>query len=195
METNAQTEVGVLVDLALLKVMRNGLRRRSGTAVLRWGKVETCADGSGRQHALRSKTDQVAERSVLYLGPAAVAAPLAIRPQEAVIDPGASVFSLSASQISRRIKAATKMAGLGAGFSAHSLGVGTAKDLTATGRSSRSSWLLEDGKCPRCRPSYTHTVRRGILRTGSPGPRMGCFRRWSRRGDRGSHNRSSDRRT
>ena len=88
METNAQTEVGVLVDLALLKVMRNGLRRRSGKAVLRWGKVETCADGSGRQHALRSKTDQVAERSVLYLGPAAVAALLAIRPQEASHRPG-----------------------------------------------------------------------------------------------------------
>ena len=39
---------------------------------------------------------------------------------EAVIDPGASVFRLSAGQISRRIRAATKMAGLGGGFSAHS---------------------------------------------------------------------------
>ena len=53
-------------------------------------------------------------------GPAAVEARLVIRPEEAVIDPGASVFRLSAGQISRRIKAATKMAGLGDGFSAHS---------------------------------------------------------------------------
>ena len=60
------------------------------------------------------------------MGPAAVAALLAIRPQEAVTDPGASVFSLSASQISRRVKAATNMAGLGEGFSAHSPRVGMA---------------------------------------------------------------------
>ena len=33
---------------------------------------------------------------MLYLGPAAVEALLAIRPQEAVINPGASVFGLSA---------------------------------------------------------------------------------------------------
>ena len=89
-----------------------GDAERPAAAVLRWGEVETCADGSGRQHALRSKTDQAAEGSVLYLGPAAVAVLLAIRPQEAVIDPGASVFGLSASQISRRIEAATKMASL-----------------------------------------------------------------------------------
>ena len=108
------------MDLALLQVMRNGLLRRSEAAVLRWGEVEDGADGSGRQHVLRSKADQAAEGSMLYLGPAAAAALLAIRSQEAVIDPGASVFGLSAGQISRRIKAATKMAGLGAGFSAHS---------------------------------------------------------------------------
>ena len=96
----------------LLQVMRNGLLRRSEAAVLRWGEVEVRADGSGRQHVLRSKTDQAAEGSVLYLGPAAVVALLAIRPQEAVIDPGASVFGLLAGQISRRIEAATKMASL-----------------------------------------------------------------------------------
>ena len=125
--------MGALVDLALLQVMQNGLLRRSEAAVLRWGDVEVHEDGSGRQHVLRSKTDQGAEGSVLYLGPASVAALLAIRPQEAVIDPGASVFGLSADQISRRIKAATKMAGLGAGFSAHSPRVAMAQDLSAAG--------------------------------------------------------------
>ena len=62
----------------------------------------------------------------MYLGSAAVEALLTIRPQEAVIVPGTSVFSLSASQIFRRIKAAMKMAGLGEGFSAHSSRVGMA---------------------------------------------------------------------
>ena len=70
---------------------------------------------------------------MLYLGPAAVDALLAIRPLEAVIAPGASVFGLSARQISRRIKAATKMAGLGEGFSTHSPRVGMAQDLSSTG--------------------------------------------------------------
>ena len=58
----------------------------------------------------------------LYLGPADVEALLAIRPEAAVIDPATSVFGLSTSQISRRIKAASKMAGLGDGFSAHPAG-------------------------------------------------------------------------
>ena len=122
-----------LVDLALLQVMRDGLLRRSEAAELRWGDLEVHEDGSGRLHVVRSKTDQAGEGSMLYLGPAAVEALLAIRPQEAVIDPGASVFRLSAGQISRRIKAATKMAGLGDGFSAHSPRVGMAQDLSAAG--------------------------------------------------------------
>ena len=84
-----------------------------------WGDVEVHEAGSGRLHVARSK-NQASEEAALYLGPAAVEALLAIRPQEAVIDPGASVFGLPVGQISRRIKAATKMAGLGDGFSAHS---------------------------------------------------------------------------
>ena len=70
---------------------------------------------------------------MLYLGPAGVEALLAIRPEEALIDPTAKVFDLSARQIRRRIKAATKMAGLGDGFSGHSPRVGMAQDLSADG--------------------------------------------------------------
>ena len=101
-----------LVDLALLQVMRDSLLRRAEAVTLRWGDVKVHADGSGRLHVVRSKTDQTAEGVVLYWGQAAVEALPAIRPEEAVIDPAASVFGLSANQISRRIKAATKMAGL-----------------------------------------------------------------------------------
>ena len=50
-----------------------------------------------------------------------------------MIDPAGSVFSLSASQISRRIKAISKRAGLGDGFSARSPRVGMAQDLSAAG--------------------------------------------------------------
>ena len=121
------------MDLALLQVMRDVLLRRSEASALRWGDVELHEDGSGRLHVSRSKTDQTAESAVCFLGPAAVEALLAIRPNEAVIDPSTKVFGLSAGQISRRIKAATKMAGLGDGYSGHSPRVGMAQDLSAAG--------------------------------------------------------------
>ena len=132
-ETESQAAMRAAVDLALLEVMRDGLLRGSEASALRWGDLEFHADGSGRLHVLRSKTDQTAEGTVLYLGPVAVDALLAIRPNEAVIIPATSVFGLSARQISRRIKAATKMAGLGEGFSGHSPRVGMAQDLSAAG--------------------------------------------------------------
>ena len=132
-ETEAEAARRALVDLALLQVMRDVLLRRSEASALCWGDVELHEDGSGRLHVTRSKTDQTAEGAVRYLGPAAVEALLATRPNEAVIDPGTKVFGLSAGQISRRIKAATKMAGLGDGYSGHSPRVGMAQDLSAAG--------------------------------------------------------------
>ena len=59
-----------LMDLALLQVMQDGLLRRSGEVT-----SEAHAHGSGRLHVVRSKTDQAAERLVLYLGSAAVEGP------------------------------------------------------------------------------------------------------------------------
>ena len=113
-QTEAQAAVRVLVNLG----PPAGDAGRVAPA-LWWGDVEVHEAGSGRLHVVRSK-NQASEEAALYLGPAAVEALLAIRPHEAVIDPGASVFGLPVGQISRRIKAATKMAGLGDGFSAHS---------------------------------------------------------------------------
>ena len=109
-EAESQAAMRAAVDLALLEVIRDGLLRGTEASVLRWRDLEFHVDGSGRLHVLRSKTDQTAEGTVLYPGPAAVDALLAIRPDEAMIDPRTSVFGLSARQISRRIK----VAGLGA---------------------------------------------------------------------------------
>ena len=114
-ETETEAAKRSLVDLALLQVMRDGLLRRSEASALRWGDVEPLEDGSGRLHVVRSKTDQSAEGAVLYLGPPAVGALMAIRPEAAAIDP------------------ATKMAGLGEGFSGHSPRMGMAQDLSAAG--------------------------------------------------------------
>ena len=132
-ETESQAARRALVDLALLQVMRDGMLRRSEAAALTWGNVDVQGDGTGRLHVARSKTDQTAQGAVLYIGPQAVDALLAIRPEEAMIDPNARVFNLSVSQIGRRIKAAARIAGLGEGYSAHSPRVGMAQDLSADG--------------------------------------------------------------
>ena len=104
----------------------NGLTSEALAAVKATARIQRVHQGKHRrketesQNAMRAAVDlallevmrdgllRLSEASALYLGPAAVDALLAIRPDEAVIDPGARVFGLSARQISRRIKAATK---------------------------------------------------------------------------------------
>ncbi len=71
----------------------------------------------------RSKTD--ASPRTVYLTPIAMAHLDAIRPDDA--DGSDSVFGLSESSISRRVKAAARPAGLGAGYSGHSGRVGMAR--------------------------------------------------------------------
>ena len=160
-ERQGAAERRALVDLALIQVMRDGLLRRSEAAALRWGDVDVHQDGSGRLHVLRSKTEQGAEGSITALGPGGRGGPACHPSQEAVIDPGASVFNLSAGQISRRIKAATKMAGLGDGFSAHSPRVGMAQDFSAAG--AKLPDLMTTGRC------YSPTIPARYTETESPG--------------------------
>ena len=103
-----------MVDLVLMSVLRDGLLRRSEAAELRWGDVEIQEDGAALLHVRRSKTDQEAEGTVLYVGQAAALALQAIMPEDAaVVDPATLVFGLSASQIGRRVNAVAKAAGLG----------------------------------------------------------------------------------
>ena len=122
------------MDVALLPVLRDGLLRQSEASSLRWGDVEIQEDGAARIHVLRSKPDPEAEDAVLYIGPDAAAALLAIMPEGfVVVDPSTQVFGLSASQIGRRVNAAAKAAGLGDGFTGHSGRVCMAQDLTSAG--------------------------------------------------------------
>ena len=122
------------MDVALLSVLRDGLLRRSEASALRWGDVEIQEDGSARIHVRRSKTDPEAEGAILYIGPDAAVALVAIMPEGiAVVDPSTPVFGLSASQIGRRVNAAAMAAGLGDGFTGHSGRVGMAQDLAAAG--------------------------------------------------------------
>lgn len=131
-----------LVDIALCSVMRDALLRREEAAALTWADIAWQEDGSGRLAVRRSKTDQEAAGALLYLGPRAMLDLAAIRPAESA--PGSRVFALSGGQISRRIAAAARAAGLGAGFSGHSPRIGMAQDLVATGAT--LSELMQAGR-------------------------------------------------
>ena len=86
-----------------------------------------------------------------------------------MIDPAASVFNLSASQIGRRIKAATRMAGLGEGFSAHSPRVGMVQGLSAAGAELLELMTAERWDNPAMPAGYTETQAAGGLSRGITG--------------------------
>ena len=124
------------VDIALISVMRDALLRRSEAAEVRWERIATEPDGSGRLTILWSKTDQQAEGVVLYLGPPTMKTPDKIRPREPLMPQGnegeQKVFGLTGATIIERIAAALA-AGLGEGYSGHSCRVGMAADLAEAG--------------------------------------------------------------
>ena len=102
-----------LVDIALCWVMSDAGLRRSEAAALVWDDVTRWDNGSGRLTVRRSKTD--ATPRTVYLTPIAMAHLDAVRLEDAAGSD--SVFGLSESSISRRVKAAAKTAGLGTGYS------------------------------------------------------------------------------
>ncbi len=118
-----------LVDIALCWVMSDAGLRRSEAAALVWDDITRWDNASGRLTVRRSKTD--ATPRTVYLTPVAMAHLDAIRLEDA--DGSDSVFGLSVSSISRRVKAAAKTAGLGAGYSGHSGRVGMARRMARAG--------------------------------------------------------------
>ena len=118
-----------LVDIALCWVLSDAGLRRSEAAALTWGDIVCWDNGSGRLTVRRSKTD--AGPRTVYLTPVAMTHLDAIRPQDA--DSSDPVFGLSVASISRRVKAAARTAGMGAGFSGHSGRVGMARRMARAG--------------------------------------------------------------
>lgn len=120
-----------LVDIAICSTMRDALLRREEAAALTWGDISEETDGSGRLAVRRAKTDQEGNGAILYLGQQAMRDLAAIKSHSA--KPSDTVFQLSGSQISRRIAAAARAAGLTGEYSGHSPRVGMAQDLAAHG--------------------------------------------------------------
>ena len=144
-------------------VMRDGLLRVSEAAALRWGDLELAGDGSGRIRIPESKTDQEAEGVVLYLGPAAVEALLAIRPEETVIDAVTPVFNLHPDTIRRRLQQAARAAGLPGwrDITGYSGRVGMAQDLSAAGFALPELMTAGRWKSPRMPARYTERQAAG----------------------------------
>lgn len=161
---------------ALIVVGRDAMLRRSELAAMRWGDVERQRDGTGVLTVPVSKTSD--EPAALGLSPAAMAALDAIRPDDA--GDGDPVFlgqrgPLSGTEIARRIRQAGRDAGLGDGFSGHSMRHGAAVDLAFDGV--RTPELLAAGRWRNATMVATYT--RGAEAAESP---MIEYRR--RRGDR-----------
>ena len=139
-ETREQARARGQVDITLCCLMFDGMLRRSEAAALGWEDISREADGSGRLLVRRSKTDPEGEGKVLWISPETMDALDAIR-RESDSD---LVFGLSGQQISRRIAAACETAGLGKGYTGHSLRVGAAQALAGANISLAA--IMENGR-------------------------------------------------
>ena len=130
----ADTPSGALT-MAIASVTADAGLRRSEAAALLWGDIVRGADGSGRITVRRSKTDREGEGAVVAVTAAAMddLDRLAGLRHGGTPDPEARVFGIGDRQISRRIAAAARDAGLGEGFSGHSGRVGMALRMTRNG--------------------------------------------------------------
>ena len=153
METEDRAHARGQVDIALCAVMFDGLLRRSEAAALTWNDIAREADGSGRLTVRHSKTDPRGEGKVLWISPDTMEALDAIRGEnDGDSDP---VFGLSGQQISRRIAAACETAGLGKGYSGHSLRVGAAQALAGANISLAA--IMENGRWQSSRMPARYT--------------------------------------
>ena len=113
------------MDVAMIGLMRDGLLRVKDAAFLRWGAIERRDDGTGR---LRLREDDAAVSRTLSAD--------TMRLLDSVrSDAGDDIriLGLRPNQISTRIGAAAKQAGLGPGYSGESPRLGMLKDLDELG--------------------------------------------------------------
>lgn len=123
-------------DIALVRMMRDGLLRISEAAAARWDDLVFDSDGSATLRIRRSKSDQEGEGADVWLSPDTASALKQLRDVQgsaAEADGARIVGSISARTVARRLAAAYAAAGLGSGYSGHSGRVGMAQDLAASG--------------------------------------------------------------
>ena len=120
-----------LMDIALCQVMRDAGLRRSEASALVWEDIAATADGTGTLLVRKSKTDQEGVGRVVALTADAMHDLGMLRQTQ---DPTEErVFPLTDGQISRRIRSATRAAGVEGRYTGHSGRVGMARKMVASG--------------------------------------------------------------
>ena len=142
METPAAAADRALIERPLFGVMFSGMLRRSEAAALRWSDITRTMQGEGVLLIRASKTDQDGEGSFKPISPQTMVDLDDLRESRPDDAREAAIFTvngrtLTGEQISRRIKAATRAAGLedpqGRRFTGHSFRVGSAVTLAEDG--------------------------------------------------------------
>ena len=133
LDGQAETSLKHASTMALVSIASEAGLRISELAALEWESVaydETDLSGGGLVSIRKSKTDQGGDGAVVAVTGQAMQDLDRLARLRGGRDPKAKVFDLSDRQISRRISAAAKAAGLGDGYSGHSGRVGMAQRMT-----------------------------------------------------------------
>ena len=132
-ETCHEARQRAVVDIAIVTLAHDALLRGGELLALKWTDIDL-PEGGGRGTVLirRSKTDQHGQGEAVAISEFTCRALARLRPADA--QPDDPIFDLSPNTLTRRIKAAAQAAGIDpSGISSHSLRVGMAQDLAASG--------------------------------------------------------------
>ena len=135
--------------VALCRVMRDGMLRRTEATEIRWDDITEGAAGAGELLIRFSKTDQTGRGHVFFLSAPTMTALERIRPADAT----GKIFPVHPLTIARRIRAAARRAKLPGRFRGHSPRVGMTQDLSAAGASVVELQQAGRWKLPRM-PAY-----------------------------------------
>ena len=133
LETPGQARKRAETDIAMIIIAYDALLRCGELLNLIWADIEPPDDtGCGTVRIRRSKTDQTGQGAIVPIPEFAYQAFMRIKPHDA--NPEDRIFDMSPSTVTRRIKAAARAAGIDpANISSHSLRIGMAQDLAASG--------------------------------------------------------------
>ena len=144
-------------DIAIVLVGRDGCMRRSEIANLLWGDIRYNEDGSGIAIIRFAKGDQEGAGAAQWLSPPTMQALVAIRPENA--NPADRIFGLKGrNSIYERIRKAALAAGLGDGYSGHSLRVGMIYDMVDADIPAPAIIIAARWKNPNMLAHYTRYI-------------------------------------
>lgn len=151
-----------LVDIALIRTMRDAQLRRGEAEMLKWSDIKRIPEGAGLLAISFSKTDPTGEGAVQYLSADTMKALAKIKKFRGTKD---FIFGLCGAQIARRIKAVCAAAGLDGIYSGHSPRVGMTVDMVRKDISTAAVQQAGRWKSPSMVQHYTRNeqAQRGAV--------------------------------